>query len=125
VRWWGSFETAIHDVDENSFEVAPYVNRSDAHRFDSLRLQPGIAAHIAVRIVAEIVGNTVYFNCQSCCLAEEIQHKWFERMLPSELKAARAKPQHSPESNLRRAHASAELTGLVNGQKEPLHHASQ
>jgi predicted phage-related endonuclease len=114
VRWRGSFKTRVHDLNDNTFQILPNLICADAQRLHAVRSHPQVASFVSLRVLAEFVAESVYFNCKSSSLAKEVENEWTEWMLPSELKAVRTQSQFSPEPDLGRAHTSAKLTSLMN-----------
>jgi hypothetical protein len=114
VRWRGSFETAVDDVDYGTFEISPDIISRDAQRFDSSCRDPLISPPIPLWIFSEFVRHSIDLDCKPSCLAEEVQNEWTERMLSPELKAIRTQLQYAPKPDFRRAPPFAQLTRQVN-----------
>jgi hypothetical protein len=107
VRWWGSFDAAILDVNENFLEISSNVLCGNAKCLHAVLARPSVAALVSSWIVAENVRKSVDFDSKRGSLAEEVEHEWSERMLAAELKAIWAQAKYPPESYLGRAHSFA------------------
>jgi acyl phosphate:glycerol-3-phosphate acyltransferase len=118
VRWRGSFETATDDVSYDAIEIGSHILGSDTDGLDPLLCRPIISAGVAHRIVTKVVSNSIDLNGYASGLAKKVEHERSKGVLSPELQAVRLLPKRSPESDLRRAHAFAKLTCLVDSQCE-------
>jgi hypothetical protein len=100
VRWRGSFNATVHNVNDHAFEIPSHVLCGNAHGLDALFTSPKIPAHVACGIISELVSQTVDLDRESGCLAEKIEHEWAKRMLPSELQPLGPQAKHPPEPDL-------------------------
>jgi hypothetical protein len=113
VRWWGSFDAAVHDVNYDAVEIPPNVVSRDSYRLNSLGADPSITSLIALRVFSKPMRHSIDLDGKPSSLAEEVENEWTERVLPSKLKPIRAQLQHAPEPDFGRAHPFTELTRLV------------
>ncbi len=116
MRWWGSFEAAVHDVEDHAFQIAPNVFGSNTNGLDSLQARPIIAALVAERCGFEVVSKSIDFDRDARGLAVEIEDVRSEWMLPPELQTFRTQSQDAPQSNFGRTHPLAELASVADRQ---------
>jgi hypothetical protein len=100
-------------VSDHSFQISPDVVGAKAKRLNTLPACPSITPLVTARAISELMGESVHLDGNSSRPAEEIEHKRPKRMLPSKLQSVGPLLQHSPETNLRRTHAFAKLTRLI------------
>jgi len=85
VRWRGSFEAAVHDVNDDAFEISPDLFSWNSNCLYALFVCPSVASLVVGRIVAEVVRYSVHFNRNSGGFAEEVEHERPEWMLSPEV----------------------------------------
>lgn len=100
MRWWGSFQTSVHNVQDDTFQIASHLFGGNAESLDALRAHPLVAPRILCRVIAKIMGEPVDLDGERRRFAKEIQHEWAKRVLSTELQSFGARPKHSPEPNL-------------------------
>jgi hypothetical protein len=106
----------LHDPCDYPFQICSDFFSRNAKRFQALLTKPMVAPFVTSRPVSKIVCKSVDLDDDTGSFAEKIEHDWAKRMLSAELQAVRAHSKYSPEPDLCRTHAFAELASLVNGQ---------
>ena len=113
MRWRGSIETALYDVNDDSFQIVPDLFGLNAKSLDTLTADPAIAPLVASRVVTEVMCQPIDLNGNAGGFAEKIEHKRPKWMLPAKLQAVGTQPKRFPEPDLGRTHAFAKLARLV------------
>ena len=113
MRWRGPFEAPADDVLHDSSEVFSDLFGGNSKRLYALVANPPVAPIIALRIVTEIMCQSINLDGNGGRFAEEIENERAVRMLTSKLQSLRAHSKHSPEADFRRTHASAKLARLM------------
>jgi hypothetical protein len=90
VRWRGSFEATVSDVQDHAFEIGSDLFDADAYGLNPLVVQPFIPSKICLRRNFEIVSQSIHLNGKAGSFAIEVQNERPDRMLPTEPQSFRS-----------------------------------
>jgi len=93
----------LEDIDQHSVQIVSDIQNVNAQRRDALVLHPPVPSCIALRVVAELVRETINFDGEQSQMTVEVQYIWTSRMLASEFEAVWATTENVPKRSLWRA----------------------
>ena len=104
-----SFRRDLNDMTYNRLQVAQNIHDRYPHRPDPLQTDRVVARNVPLRARTAIMRLAVNLDRKARFSAEEVENVKAQRVLATELQAARPGPQHAPQQHFGQAHRAAKF----------------